>query len=122
MSWERIDLGGLEERGAITPSIEGLVYPGRRHIWSGPPESAKTYGALCVAVSQIRNGKTVLHIDFEMFAYETRDRLREMGLTDSELERFVHIEPDTPATAETIAALVYRWKPALVIIDAAAGA
>jgi hypothetical protein len=122
MSWEPISWPALGERPAVMPSIGGLVYPGRRHVFSGPPESAKTFAAFCLAVDEIRAGATVLHADFEMYAYETRDRLRSMGVTDEELERFLHVEPEIPANEQVIAELVERWSPTLAIFDAAAGA
>ena len=62
-----------------------------------------------------------MHVDFEMFAYETRDRLREMGATDEEMDRFLHIEPETEATEYMIGELVEFQRPTLAIIDAAAG-
>lgn len=120
--WRPLSLRALPDRPPVTPSISGLVYPGRRHVFSGPPESAKTFAAFCIAADEIRAGHNVLHVDFEMFAYETRDRLRDMGLTGEQLDQFVHVEPDGPATTDVIADLVATWTPRLVIIDAAAGA
>lgn len=122
MSWEPISWPALGERPALTPSIGGLVYPGRRHLFSGPPESAKTWAAFCLALEVIRAGDPILHIDFEMFAYETRDRLRGMGVSDAELELFLHIEPDVAASDHIIDGLIEDWRPKLAIIDAAAGA
>jgi hypothetical protein len=122
VSWEPINWITLGERPPVQPTIAGLVYPGRRHVFSGPPESAKTWAAFCMALEHIREDGTVLHVDFEMFAYETRDRLRSLGATAGELERFLHVEPDRAATDALVAELVYRWKPTLAIIDAAAGA
>jgi len=45
-----------------------------------------------------------------------------MGATPPELERFVHVEPELPATADVIALLVGTYEPRLAVIDAAAGA
>ena len=47
MTWEPVDLGKLGERPAILPTLGGvgIVYPGKRHQFSGPPESAKTIAA-----------------------------------------------------------------------------
>jgi len=56
-----------------------------------------------------------------MGQWDARDRLRELGATDEDLERLLYIEPESPATKEIIAGLL-DWKPTLVIIDAAAGA
>lgn len=121
MSWEPISWPALGERSAVTPSIGGLLYPGKRHVFSGPPESAKTWAAFCLGLEEIRGGGVVLHVDFEMFAYETRERLRQLSATDDELERFLHVEPETPASDLVISELVERWHPTLAIVDAAAG-
>jgi hypothetical protein len=122
VSWEPISWAALEEREPVEPTIGGLIYPGRRHIFSGPPESAKTWAAFCLALDEIRAGGVVLHVDFEMFAYETRDRLRELGATDDEMERFLHVEPETEATDYVVGELVQYHQPTLAIVDAAAGA
>ena len=34
----------------------GLVYPGKRHVFSGPPESAKTLAAYAIALAEVRAG------------------------------------------------------------------
>jgi hypothetical protein len=122
VSWQPTNWRTLGERPAVTPSVGGLVYPGRRHVFSGLPEACKTWAAFALAIDEIRAGGVVVHVDFEMFEFETRDRLRSMGLSDDELERFVHIEPDVPATDAIVGELVESWHPTLVIIDAAAGA
>src|ERR1051325_10772021 len=106
MTWQPIAWSELGERPPVTPSIAGLVYPGRRHVFSGPPESAKTWAAFAIAIDVIRRGLNVLHLDFEMFAYETRERLRLMGVTDNELERFLHIKPEAQANPDVIADVV----------------
>jgi len=122
VSWEPISWDALGERPPVTPSIGGLVYPGRRHVFSGPPESAKTWAAFCLAAEVIGAGGTVLHVDFEMFAYETRDRFRDLGLNGAQLDRVVHVEPEVRASEQTTADLVEEYEPRLVVIDAAAGA
>ncbi len=124
MSWEPIDLAKLEPRLATLPTIGGveLVYPGKRHVFSGPPESAKTFATYAIALEEIRCGGNILLVDFEMGPWDARDRLREMGTTDAELEHVFYIEPETPATAEIIESLASSWTFTLVVIDAAAGA
>lgn len=122
MNWDPISWAVLDERPPVEPTIGGLIYPGRRHIFSGPPESAKTWAAFCIALDEIRAGGTVLHVDFEMFAYETRDRLRQMGATPAEFERFLHVEPETEASEYVIGELVEYQRPTLAIVDAVAGA
>jgi hypothetical protein len=122
VSWVPINWAALEERPPVEPTIGGLLYPARRHVFSGPPESAKTWAAFALAIEEIRAGGIVAHVDFEMFAWETRERLRLMGVSDDELERVLHVEPETAATPDVIAELVEYHRPTVAIIDAAAGA
>ena len=56
-----------------------------------------------------------------MGAYDTRNRLRELGATPNEIARVLYLEPDQPATEDHIDRLIIL-APALVLIDAAAGA
>ena len=122
-SWHPVNLAALEERPPIQPTLGGigLVYPGKRHVFSGPQESAKTLAAYAVALEVVRAGGTVCIIDFEMGRWDARDRLRDLGATQEELARILYVEPSEPADAERILRLV-RAKPELVIVDAAAGA
>jgi hypothetical protein len=124
MSWEPINLAQLEPRPATLPTVGdvGLVYPGKRHVFSGPPESAKTLAAYAVALEEIRRGENVLLIDFEMGPWDARDRLREMGATDAELERLLYVEPELPASEAIVEDLATAWTFSLAVLDAAAGA
>ncbi|MEK6275992.1 MAG: AAA family ATPase [Actinomycetota bacterium] len=123
MSWEPLDLRFLEERPALEPTLGGLglVYPGKRHVFSGPPESLKTIGAYAIALAVIRQGGSVVLIDLEMGPHDARDRFRDLGASDADLERLDYIEPDSPATEEIIGGLI-ALAPSLVVIDASAGA
>jgi hypothetical protein len=123
VSWPTRNLGELEERPSVRPTLGGvgLFYPGKRHVASGPQEAAKTMAAYAVALEEVRSGGLVVLIDFEMGPFDARDRLREMGATDDDLARILYVEPETPATEETILALL-ALRPTLVVIDASAGA
>lgn len=122
-SWTPVDLNTLPDQPPIRPTLGGtnLIYPGKRHVFSGAPESAKTLAAYCILITVARQGQTGILIDFEMGAYDARQRLRELGATPNEISRILYLEPDTPATPERIAQLVAH-QPALCVIDAAAGA
>ena len=122
-SWTPLNLDTLDENPPIKPTLGhgGIAYPGKRHVFSGPQESAKTLAAYAIALELVRAGETVVIVDFEMGAYEARNRLRELGATPEDFHRLPYIEPDQPATPERTQALI-QLKPALVIIDAAAGA
>jgi hypothetical protein len=121
--WKAINLALLSERSAVMPTIGrlGFVYPGLRHVFSGPFESAKTLIAYIVAIEEVRIGGFVVLIDLEMGEYEACDRLRALGATDEDLAGIHYLAPETPPGEERLTNLV-GIKPTLVIIDAAAGA
>ncbi len=61
MSWEPLNLAHIEERPPVQPTLGGLglVYPGKRHVFSGPQEAAKTLAAYAIALAVIRDSGTV---------------------------------------------------------------
>jgi len=122
-SWQPLNLATLEDRPPIQPTLGsvGLVYPGKRHVFSGPQESAKTLAAYAIALEIVRAGGLVAVLDFEMGQWDARDRLRELGATDDDLAGVLYLEPEEQAKPSDIARLV-ALEPALVLIDAAAGA
>lgn len=124
--WWPIRLTDLPDQPPVKPTLGqlgdiGFVYPGKRHVFSGPPESAKTLIAYAVLIQVVRSGQTGALIDFEMGAYDARGRLRELGATDQDLNRILYLEPDQPATEQAIQSLV-DMKPVLVVFDSALGA
>src|SRR5689334_16980287 len=97
MSWNVVDLSKIGERPPIRPTIGGvgIVYPGRRHLFSGPPEGGKTLAAYAIALAAIRQGEQVLLLDLEMGSFDARDVLRDLGATDAELgDGLLYVEPD----------------------------
>jgi hypothetical protein len=122
VTWEPINLRHIGDRPNVRPTLCGLVYPGQRHLFSGPPESAKTLAAYAIGLEDVRAGGTVALVDFEMGLWDARDRLREMGATDDDLDRILYIEPETPADESTALDIIDRFAPTLSIIDATAGA
>ena len=122
MTWEPINLRNIGDRPNVRPTLCGLVYPGQRHLFSGPPESAKTLAAYAIGLEDVRAGGTVALVDFEMGMWDARDRLREMGATDDDLDQVLFIEPETPADETTALDIIDRFSPTLSIIDATAGA
>lgn len=122
-SWAPINLAQLETRPPIRPTLgqAGIAYPGKRHVFSGPQESAKTLAAYAVGLEVIRGGQPIVVIDFEMGKWDARDRLRELGATNDDLALLHYVEPEEQATLSHIARLI-ALRAALVIIDAAAGA
>lgn len=122
-SWLPVNLADLPAEPPVRPTLGfGLVYPGRRHVFSGPQESAKTLAAYAIGLDTIRHtGTPVALIDFEMGKYAARNRLQELGATTADFANLHYIAPEQPATLERIS-LVIALDPSIVIIDAAAGA
>ena len=126
MSWEPIDLGEARAAAgdASRPSAaSSLVYPGKRHVFSGPPESAKTLAAYAIALEEIRLRRR-----------RPADRLRDGAVgrprpaaRDGRHRRRARAVPlrragDAGDASEIVAELADRWTFTLVIVDAAAGA
>lgn len=122
-SWLPTNLAELAEEPPVKPELGnlGMVYPGKRHVFSGPQESAKTLAAYVIGLEVIRAGEDVWLIDFEMGPWDARTRLRELGASVAELGAIHYVEPDTKADEAVIGRIVEQ-KPGLVIIDAIAGA
>lgn len=120
-SWTPIDLRALDEGEVERPTTGGLLYPGARHQLVGEHEAGKTLAAFALGIETLHAGGSVLHVDYEMFGALTKQRLTEMGVTEDELGRWIHVEPEEAPTAADLAALM-ALGPTLCIIDAAAGA
>jgi hypothetical protein len=126
-TWQPIDLTTLPDEPPVQPTLGktgsiGILYPGKRHVFSGPPESAKTIAAYILTIQVIRDGGSAVLVDFEMGSYDARRRLYDLGATPQELRAGLHyISPNDPATPDRIQRLV-DLQPRLVTIDAAAGA
>lgn len=123
-SWSPVDLLEFVDAPPEPPTIGGLVYPGRRHVFSGEPETLKTWAALVLCAEQIKAGHEVVYIDFEMGAREHAARLRALGLTDEQIAKFLYITPEEPMTSvlAEFESLLGMVKPPLVVIDAFTGA
>lgn len=121
--WAPLNLAELPEQPPVQPTLGGLgiVYPGKRHVFSGPQESAKTLAAYAIGLQVVRHQGRLMLIDFEMGPWDARNRMRDLGAGADDFQRILYIEPSQPATLTTAAALL-TYRPDLVIIDAAAGA
>lgn len=122
-SWTPRNLALVPDEPPVLPTLGGLnlVYPGKRHVFSGPQEAAKTLAAYVVGLSVVREGGRVMLIDFEMGERDAKRRLCELGASEQELGMIDYIEPDTPLTERKAEELV-ALEPKLVIIDASVGA
>lgn len=103
------------------PTIKGLLYQARRHVFSGAPESAKTLIAYHLLLEALRDNNPVTIIDFEMGAVAARRLLHELGATTDEIARIFYVEPDQPPAPEDIQA-VLEHGTRYALIDAAIGA
>jgi hypothetical protein len=123
MTWQALNLAADEyQSDPQPPDIGRLLYTGKRHGISGPPESIKTIIAWILLLESVRAGNTVAVVDFEMGAHATRRLLLDLGFTLGEIrDHVVYYEsPDEPDEAD-IAGLVAQGVT-FVVIDAAAGA
>ena len=103
------------------PAIAGLLYEGKRHVCSGPQESAKTLIAYHLLLLALRTGVPVAIVDLEMGPVATRRMLHDLGATPAELALVHYTEPNGPPTSTDIETLVQAGVR-YVLIDAAAGA
>jgi hypothetical protein len=124
-SWHPFFLSAIEDAATVEPTLgNGLIYPGMRHVFSGPQESAKTLAAYAIGLDVIRTNpdRQILLLDFEMGPRGAKRRLRDLGATDDELHnQILYLAPEQPANLERMLILV-ALNPLLVIVDAAAGA
>lgn len=123
-TWTPIDLVALAASPPEPATISGLVYPGRRHVFSGEPETLKTWAAQVMCVEQIVAGHEIVWIDFEMDGREHAARLRALGLADEQLSSFFYVHPSEPLPPVLAAfeALISVVQPTLVVFDAFTGA
>ena len=120
--WQRLD---LTDDTYLTrpepPVVQGLLYRAKRHVISGPPESAKTLIAYTLLLEAMRAGHGAAIIDFEMGPYAAATLLRELGATQDELGTILYFEPETEPYPEFPQHLAIHAVE-FVLIDAAVGA
>ncbi len=120
--WQRVDLSADEYARPSQPPVTHVLYRGKRHAFSGPPEAAKTLMALALALEWRRGGHGEFAIvDFESGEHATRLMLDELGATAEEIQSLHYYVASGPPDAETLQEMVDA-KVTLAIIDALAGA
>ena len=120
--WQPLDLADPKYAAAPDPpAIHGMLYARKRHVLSGPPESAKTLVAYLLLLSAMRDGWHVAIIDFEMGPTAARQLLHELGATQDELTDIYYVEPSAPPSEANYQALI-ECETRLVLLDAAIGA
>jgi len=94
-----------------------LLYAGKVHSLSGESEGGKTWLTLAWCAEQIWQGKDVVFVDFEDEAASVALRLRDLGLSDTEiLKHFIYVSP-VVAFAGEASALLTGLDCALVVFD-----
>lgn len=121
-TWKRTDLSDPAYLiPADPPAVAGLLYAARRHVLSGPQESAKTLIAYHLLLQAQRDGSPVAIVDFEMGPVAARRLLHELGATPDEIAAIYYTEPEGPPDTHALAAIVQHGTR-YALIDAAAGA
>jgi hypothetical protein len=123
MNWVRINLASPEFDGpAEAPYLCGLIYKGKRHTISGPPETAKTLFALILGLEHMRGGHGGFAlIDFEMGERAIRLLLEDLGATKNEIADVYYVAAESAPDADDIQDLADA-NVTLAVVDAAVGA
>lgn len=104
-SWMPVDLAAVADGSAATepPNMlartdgELLLYPRKRHLLAGEPESGKGWIVMLAGADQIQAGRRVLYLDFEDSPETALERLQALGVSLPDiLEHFVYVRPDSP--------------------------
>jgi hypothetical protein len=103
------------------PCIKGILYAGRRHVISGPPESTKTLVAYMLLLEALRTGEGVAILDFEMGPHAAATLLRELGATQDELCTIHYAEPQMAPSKHDLERII-GLGVGYCLLDAAAGA
>lgn len=121
--WEFKNLADVSDEDPEPPTLGGLglLYPSKRHVFSGPQETAKTVAAYILALEIMRAGGRVVLIDFEMGERDAKRRFVELGATDVQFALLDYVEPESPMT-DAVSETIVERKPQLVLVDASAGA
>lgn len=89
----------------------------------GPPGVGKSLITLEIAVTLVRENRTVMYVDDENRVEDTVERLKAFGCVHEELQRlimysFAGLPPlDTPEGGRHLRAIAERHEPALVVLD-----
>jgi AAA domain len=123
VSWERVDLSSPEFEGPSEPPVVcGLLYQGKRHAASGPPEAAKTLAALIFGLEWMRAGLgRVALLDFESGGRAIRLLLDELGASVEEVASVYFVAPAAAPDAGDIEAMASAGVT-FAVVDSAAGA
>jgi hypothetical protein len=123
VTWLAVNLAAPEfDVPTEPPALCGLVYTGKRHALSGPPEAAKTLAAAIFGLEHDRaTGQRFALIDFEMGEHATRLLLHDLGAALEEIRQVYYVPAEGPPQADDLFAL-HDAGVTLAVIDSAAGA
>jgi len=123
VAWLAVNLAAPEfDVPTEPPALCELIYTGKRHALSGPPEAAKTLGAAIFGLEHMRaTQKRFALIDFEMGEHATRLLLSDLGATLEEIRQVYYVAAEGPPKADDLYALSEAGVT-LAVIDSAAGA
>jgi hypothetical protein len=107
-SWNPIDLVASAANPPEPPTIGGLLYPGKRTLFSGETEALKTWLGLILSKAEIDAGYPVAWADVDaMGEGEILARLRSLGVTDEQISgQFRYYAPDDSLTGTALADVV----------------
>ena len=123
MTWVAVNLAAPEfDVPTEPPYLCGLIYAGKRHALSGPPEAAKTLTVAILGLEHMRaTGERFALIDFEMGEHATRLLLHDLGATLDEIRQVYYVAPEGPPQADDLFQL-NEAGVTFAVIDSAAGA
>lgn len=130
-SWKPINLAALRGRKPVLPTFlprsdrdpenpdDGvcLFYSGRIHSMYGEPESGKSWIMYVEALRVMRDGGTVIIIDFENEAGAVMERFELLGASDKDLSRLDYRNPDATSQGSKWAAGIVQGTYDLCVID-----
>lgn len=125
-SWypKPLDLDGSNEEPApeFGSRDDGhrLFYRGKINALLGESESGKTWVALHAVAQSLAISQQVAYLDFEDSAKGILTRLRHLGVSDKQFEKFTYASPDENLTLDQRQDLVdalMEQKPELIIVD-----
>lgn len=122
----RHDLGGVMRQKLPPPRVYGnLLYHGRLHTLTGPPEAGKTITALWLARAAMTAGRGVLMIDEETGPRQVADLFNSMGTDPDLIDKHLHYMAFSGRAwrgenLDHLHALAARRRPSLAIFDSAA--
>lgn len=124
-SWAPRDLSDVMAGDYIAPKPTvfrrtdgmGMFYPGVVNEFHAVGGTGKTLAALAVCDEALRDGQTVLYVDYEEHPARIVQRLRGYGISDEAIQsRFMYVKPTEKPTQAGLEALV-DLSPSVVIID-----